>query len=241
MKKDLDNLNNFWVNEWTEMAAVGANKNILSDPDSNQPHFLLKKDVGDAMAGNEQNESVVVEKTHADVNVCTDCDGNKYLKIYDLDSGSYVYEVIHRHHELEAVEESSSEEEKEAGNDDDFQSSEKPGGSMLEELHELWSKIEMYQATLKHGNTANPSSSDLEFQSVKSSKKRYIHVKKRAIAKARSEKTKYSLAHVENGSHYKNECHREKGSPRNTLSNENVEKPKACFETSQPSLKLNTF
>jgi len=78
----------------------------------------------------------------------------------------------------------------------------------------------------KHGDTANPSSlSGLEFRSVKSSKKRYIHVKKRAIAKAKSKKTKYDLtAHLEKGS-----SHHEKGIFRHKTS-----------ETSQPSLALNT-
>ena len=58
-------LNNLWVHEWREMAAVATegDANIvdesegevdivenesLSDPNSNQPRFFLKKDVGDA-------------------------------------------------------------------------------------------------------------------------------------------------------------------------------------------------
>jgi len=130
--KDFDNLNNFWVHEWKGMAvaaeeeanvAVESEEEVnvvenegLSDPDSDQPRFLLKKDVGDAMAEeDEQTESAVAGKTPADMNICTDCDGNAYLKIYDLDSGAdvYEYEVIQGHHELETVEECSSEEEEE--------------------------------------------------------------------------------------------------------------------------------
>ena len=61
---------------------------------------------------------MVVKKIYAKVNVCSDCDGNEYLKIHDLDSGTGINEVIHRHHELETVKECSSEEEEEARNDE---------------------------------------------------------------------------------------------------------------------------
>ena len=94
------------------------NKDNLSDPDSNQSHFLLKKDGGNAMSESKQNDSMIVENNHVNVNVYSDCDSNEYLKIYGLDSDTGICEVIHQHHELETVKECSSEEEEEARNDE---------------------------------------------------------------------------------------------------------------------------
>jgi len=124
---DFDGLNNLWAQEWEEMATVAAGGKAddadaiegevdvavvtvdggLSDPDSDAPfHFLKKREVGDAMVVEEQQDGTPA--------IITDCDGNEYLKIYDVDSGKDIYEVIQRHpSELETVEECSSEEEEE--------------------------------------------------------------------------------------------------------------------------------
>ena len=98
----------------------------------------------------DQNESQTVKRIYANDNICTDCDGNDNLSIFDIDSGTCVYKLITRQHTLEAVEEGSSEEDR---NSDESQLSEKPAGPELDGLHDLHSKIDEYQLILKHGNT----------------------------------------------------------------------------------------
>ena len=114
-KENFSNLRNFWVHEWRGMATT-------AEPDYShidQPKFMLKEEVGDAMC--DDNESVEKLSTSSSLtahaaapenNIITDRDGNKYLRIYDLNSGKNLYEVIQqRSYELETVEERSCEEE----------------------------------------------------------------------------------------------------------------------------------
>ncbi len=72
----------------------------------------------------------------------------------------------------------------------------------LEELQRLFDE---YQATqcnqLNTMKTQSLPSTLTSLRSVKSTKKRHIHVKRRAIVKAKAEKAKYDLVYVEKGSH----------------------------------------
>jgi len=124
--QDFDNLNSCWLNQWTDMAVVADGSNAekrvtveasvdskdFRDPVVDQSSFLLKEDVGDAMA-EDIDTAEKSKKAPNDDNICSDVDGNQYLKIYDLDSGNDTYEVIHQSYELETVDECRSEEDEE--------------------------------------------------------------------------------------------------------------------------------
>jgi hypothetical protein len=241
--ENFETLNTFWVREWTEavtkLTSEYEAENEPSDTISykegscdhvnREPRLLLKKDVGDTMSDND-NES----DTGANINICTDGEGNRYLKIYDIDSCTNVYEVIQLSHELETVvEECSSEEDVEA--EECVVSSDKHRGEkslLLERLLEDTVETEMQKLAVpqhKEHQTAAPTLEELQrlfdeyqatqcnqliarktpplpstltsLRSAKSIKKRHIHVKRRAIVKAKTEKTKYDLVYVEKGSH----------------------------------------
>ena len=178
--KDFDKLNNYWVHEWKELSDV---KDVvdeakeMTDPDyGNQPRFLLKNEVGDAMNddkvvgeverssdladGSEKEESPTAEE-----NICKDCDRNTYLRIYDLDSGVDTYEVLETSHSLEAAKECSSAEEEEEDGDNrqenevevaphqqpsTLDESTRSEPTEMTELSNLWNRIDDYQKSVKH-------------------------------------------------------------------------------------------
>ena len=279
--ENFESLNSFWVREWTEavtkltseakMESVGATtcKESMSDSTTREPRLLLKKDVGDAMSDDDNDHD-----TTASCNICSDGEGNQYLKIYDIDTCTDVYEVIQfSGHELETVleEESCSEEDVEG---DDGTNNDKHRGEkslllerLLEEsveaemqklvgspnkehqavaptLDELQRMFDAYQAT--QGNQFNASVQTLSspstlttFRSAKSSKKRHVHIKRRAIAKAKAEKTKYDLVYVEKGSHRDVGLHRESLSINSVLTKESVDSIEAYSNVSNSSVGSN--
>ncbi|KAL3817083.1 hypothetical protein ACHAXA_009914 [Cyclostephanos tholiformis] len=132
-REDFSNLRNFWLHEWRGMArAEPTPDKVVTNRDSDQPRYLLKEDVGNAMY--DDNDGVVDLSTSqtADVaapdnNIFTDRDGNQYLRIFDLNSGDNIYEVIEQQsYELETVEEGSGEEE-------DEEETQQEGGNRREE------------------------------------------------------------------------------------------------------------
>ncbi|KAL9186250.1 hypothetical protein ACHAXT_005488 [Thalassiosira profunda] len=213
---DFDKLNGYWLKEWSAMAAAEPEIETkrASDPNEHQPRFLLiKKDVGNAMGDEDEPEE------DAEKNICTDCDGNEYLKIYDLDSGMELYEVLQRSTELETVEECSSEEEEVDAKEEENEVA--PAESHSKDLDDLWSKIDEYQASVGHGSNTQPPSS---FGSIKYSKKRGVRVKKRAIVKSKSSsKAKFDLAALEKGSYNKEGTHQEKRSHSRTKSRSSLD------------------
>ena len=78
----------------------------------------LEKELSHSVEEDDAEETQARSKS-IDDNIHTDCDGNQYLKVYDLDSGEDIYEVIDQRHSLETVEECRTEEEEEEANDDE--------------------------------------------------------------------------------------------------------------------------
>jgi hypothetical protein len=120
-KENFSSLRNFWVHEWRGLAVTKepSPSKVAVSRDSDQPRFLLKEDVGNTMCDDnvsveDVSSSPTARVAAPDNNICIDRDGNQYLKIYDLNSGDNIYEVIEqRSYELETVEEQSCEEDDE--------------------------------------------------------------------------------------------------------------------------------
>ena len=197
--------------EGSEEVVVGKTVSNEKDTEDERPRFLRREDVGDAMS----EES---EEAPAMTNICTDSAGNEYLKIYDIDSGREMYEVIERNGGLETVAESDEEDVEE----DD---SEEGGGEAKEDgnlSNESCSKNYAHQDVPR----APPNvGAGLELRKVKSSKKKHIHTRKRAIAKSKARKLKYDLVNQY-----------EKG-PSNSRG---IFRDRASSESSQPLLSLDT-
>ena len=304
--KDFDNLNNYWVHEWSAMATAKKSTSFesietvdsvvkeLANPDSGQqPRFLLRKDVGNSMDDDDEDvnnankkqdgkdQQATTGKIPAESNICTDCDGNQYLKIYDLDSGRDIYEVIEHGHSLETVEEVEEEEDEEAsvkeksekerqtvvGNvskamDRSIVGSHHKQQQSIASLEDLHSLFDEYQAKLlspvspvesdhdahstqTQHSAATPQTStqpapsktkNLQFRRVKSSKKRHVHVKKRAIVKAQKNRTKYDLAYLENGS----SRDENKVSHRRKMSKDSIELVRVQSQDSHPKSALSS-
>jgi hypothetical protein len=117
-KENFSNLRNFWVHEWRGLVTKEPTPSKdVGNRDGDQPRFMLKEDFGNAMCDESVEDlstSPTANVAAPDNNICTDRDGNKYLRIYDLNSGDNIYEVIEqRSYELETVEEQSCEEDDE--------------------------------------------------------------------------------------------------------------------------------
>jgi len=253
----------------------------------------LEKELSHSVEEDDAEESQARRKS-IDDNIHTDCDGNQYLKVYDLDSGEDIYEVIDQRHSLETVEECRTEEEEEADDDEDavlakeevieqsqakrelevidnvarameetleLDSRHKSEKSIvsLEDLHSLFDQYsEVIPESLTEEivdeindeqlqlSTPPPSEeeedmslskqSNVEIRSVRSPKKRHVHIKKRAIIKKANamQKTKYDLAYLEMGSHH----HENKVSNRNKT--DNIEIVRVDSQDYQSSLLANS-
>ncbi|KAL7437451.1 hypothetical protein ACHAXH_007667 [Discostella pseudostelligera] len=280
--ENFESLNTFWVREWTDAVtkltaeadsksndAISCKKSTevvsglrdtiscnegLSDITC-EPRLLLKKDVGDTMSDDNN------EQTGDNGNICTDGDGNQYLKIYDIDSCTNMYEVIQfSGQELETVVEECISDEDAEGEitgmntvknqcekslllerllEDSVESEmqklvasqSKEHETVAPSLEELQKMFDIYQAAQGNqfkASVLTPLSplTQAPFRIVKSTKKRHVHIKRRAVVKAKAEKTKYDLVYVEKGSHREKGPHRDNASHTRVHSEESVE-----FET----------
>ena len=252
----------------------------------------LEKELSHSVEEDDTEESSQARNKSIDDNIHTDCDGNQYLKVYDLDSGEDIYEVIDQRHSLETVEEcrtEEEEEEEEADGDEDavlakedvteesqakrelevidnvarameetleLDSRHKSEKSIvsLEDLHSLFDQysevipeslteeiVEEINDEQLQLSTPPPSEeeddvalskqSNVEVRSVRSLKKRHVHIKKRAIIKKANamQKTKYDLAYLEKGSHHENKV-------SNKNKTDNIELVRVDSQDSHPSL-----
>ncbi|KAL3767642.1 hypothetical protein ACHAW5_006880 [Stephanodiscus triporus] len=241
-KENFDDLRKFWVQDRREMATTAgpSSGKVVSE---DKPRFLLREEVGDAMesvSGSSTSTSPYVAAPES--NICTDRDGNKYLRIFDLNTGDNIYEVIQqRSYDLETVDEISSEEsEEEEGEGKNVEQSHdgtvsKLLDTLLEKtveseartvagpnqaiasLEDLYNLFDEYQGTLQRVENCNQTASQtpdvqsppagLEIRCVKSSKKSRIHLKKRAIVKAKSAKSKYDLFDIDRASCLEGKSH----------------------------------
>jgi len=250
----------------------------------------LEKELSHSVEEDDAEESQARRKS-IDDNIHTDCDGNQYLKVYDLDSGEDIYEVIDQRHSLETVEECRTEEEEEEEEADEdavlakedvteesqakkelevidnvvrameetleLDSRHKSEKSIvsLEDLHSLFDQysevipeslteeiVEEINDEQLQLSTPPPSKeeedvalskqSNIEIRSVRSLKKRHVHIKKRAIIKKANAMQKYDLAYLEKGSNH--------GKVSNRKKMDSIELVRVDSQDSHPSLLANT-
>ena len=199
--------------------AGSANNADLVNDGVECPRFLQKGETSGAATKEEEVVAVSADKGLANVNIVTDREGNEYLKIKHLNIGAYIYEAIEPKYDLGPVSKCISEEE-ESDTEEKRDQPQETGELGLHELNSPWSKFveESANARLDTPKALLESSpilmvphitpeipkqgsfSSLELRSVKASKKRHLHFRKKAIAKATREmKCEVAIA-IEKGS-----------------------------------------
>jgi len=175
-----------YFNNFTEANVEIAESNDLCDYGSE--HQRLNNCAGNAIVKG-QNESHA-KRNRADVDICTGSADNNSNKIDNINrERRSVREVISQQRRLEEMEEGSLEEDKN-GNGDEYHSFKKI----------MWMGPDscFKNSFPKRRNIIHSSSSSSELRRMKSPKKRCIYVKRCAI-KAKSDKAKYDLCHLEIG------------------------------------------